>query len=344
VLDGLRPIVGTTGDIVVYPSSGTGAWEAALVNSLSPGSRVVMTGAGHFVELWSALAERLGYRVQRLSSDLRRGVDADRLCDVLAADREHTIAAVCVVHNETSTGVISRLADIRPAIESAGHSALLLVDAVSSLGSVMFDHDGWGIDVTIAGSQKGLMLPPGMGFNVIGRRALAAQAAAPTPRAYWDWMPHLEANRNGSFPYTPATNMLVALDVALEMLADEGMVNVAARHERHAQATRAAVRAWGLDIMSVDEREHSPTVTAVVVNEDDADDVRTVALEQYNMSLGAGLGALARRVFRIGHLGHLGDGELIGALGGVELALRRCGLDPRPGVGAAVDVLAGAAN
>lgn len=344
VLDAVKPVFGTRGPVVIYPSSGTGAWEAALVNTLSPGDRVLAFETGHFATLWRQIALRHGLTVDFVPGDWRHGVDPGRVAERLGADSGHTIKAVCVVHNETSTGVTSRIADVRRAMDSVGHPALLLVDTISSLGSVDYRHDEWGVDVTVAASQKGLMLPPGLGFNAISEKALRAHETATLARSYWDWTPILEANRNGSFPSTPATNLLYGLKVALRMLADEGSDAVYARHARHAEATRAAVRAWGLEVLCLDEREFSPVLTAVLLPEEhDADKVREVILEKFDMSLGAGLGKLKGRVFRIGHLGHFNDLTLAGTLAGVQLGLELAGVPiDETGINAALRVLGNA--
>ena len=341
VLAGLGPVFGTTQPVVVYPGSGTGAWEAALVNTLSPGDRVLAFETGHFALLWHAMATSLGLSVDLVPGDWRHGVDPAVVEERLAADTEHAIKAVCVVHNETSTGVTSRVPDVRRAMDSAGHPALLLVDTISSLGSIDYRHDEWGVDVTVGGSQKGLMLPPGLGFNAVSEKALAASRSAGLPKSYWDWEPIMATNRSGFWPYTPATNLLYGLRVALRMLDEEGLANVFARHQRHAAATRAAVRAWGLEVLCADEREHSGSLTAVLVpDEVDADEVRRVVLERFDMSLGAGLGRLAGTVFRIGHLGHFNDLMLAGTLSGVQMGLQLAGVKIDPaGVAAALAVL-----
>jgi alanine-glyoxylate transaminase / serine-glyoxylate transaminase / serine-pyruvate transaminase len=327
VLDAVKPVFATEGHVVIYPSSGTGAWEAALVNTLSPGDRVLAFETGHFATLWKAMAGALGLEVDFVPGDWRHGVDPEVVASRLADDDEHRVKAVCVVHNETSTGVTSRIPEIRAAIDSADHPALLLVDTISSLASIDYRHDEWGVDVTIAGSQKGLMLPPGLGFNAVSDKALAAARTSGLPKTYWDWTPILESNAKGFFPYTPATNLLYGLRVALQMLHEEGLPNVYARHQRHAEATRAAVRGWGLEVLCADEREHSGSLTAVLMPEGhDADAVREVALSRYDMSLGTGLGKLAGRVFRIGHLGHFNDLMLAGTLGGVQMSLRGAGV------------------
>jgi alanine-glyoxylate transaminase / serine-glyoxylate transaminase / serine-pyruvate transaminase len=332
VLPALGPVFGTSGPVVIYPSSGTGAWEAALVNTLSPGDRVLMSETGHFSTLWSELAGRLGLQVEVIPGDWRHGADPAEIAQRLAADEEQAIKAVCVVHNETSTGVTSRVPDVRAALDSVGHPALLLVDTISALASIDYRHDEWGVDVTVAGSQKGLMLPPGLGFNAISEKALAAARSARLPRSYWDWGPIIEANSRGFFPYTPATNLLYGLREACAMLAEEGLPSVFARHQRHAAATRAAVRAWGLEVLCADEREHSGSLTAVLLPAGhDADEVRRVILERFDMSLGAGLGRLAGTVFRIGHLGHFNDLTLVGTLGGVQMGLQLAGVPIKTG-------------
>jgi alanine-glyoxylate transaminase / serine-glyoxylate transaminase / serine-pyruvate transaminase len=346
VLAALGPVFGTSGPVVIYPSSGTGAWEAALVNTLGPGDRVLMSETGQFSTLWSELAGRLGLQVEVIPGDWRHGADPAEIGRRLAADDGHTIKAVCVVHNETSTGVTSRVPDVRAAIDEVGHPALLLVDTISSLASIDYRHDEWGVDVTVAGSQKGLMLPPGLGFNAISEKALAASRSAGLPRSYWDWGPMIEANARGFFPYTPGTNLLYGLREACAMLAEEGLENVFARHQRHAAATRAAVRAWGLEVLCADEREHSGSLTAVLLPDGhDADEVRRVILGKFDMSLGAGLGKLAGKIFRIGHLGHFNDLTLAGTLGGVQMGLQLAGVPIKPGgVEAALEHLREAAQ
>ena len=338
VLDGLRGVFKTGGPVVVYPSSGTGAWEAALVNTLSPGDRVLAFETGHFATLWRAMAERLGLEVRWVEGDWRRGVEPERVREELEADP--SVAAVMVVHNETSTGVTSRVPEVRAAIDAAGHDALLLVDVISSLGSIDYRHEDWGVDVTVGGSQKGLMLPAGLGFNAVSPKALAAAEQARLPRSYWDWRPIVEANATGFWPYTSATNLLYGLREALAMLREEGLEAVFARHARHAAATRAAVEAWGLEVLALDPREQSPVLTGVVVPEEiDADEVRRVILDRFDMSLGAGLGKLKSRIFRIGHLGDFNDLMLAGTLCGVEMGLRLSGVAIEPGVPAALELL-----
>jgi alanine-glyoxylate transaminase/serine-glyoxylate transaminase/serine-pyruvate transaminase len=341
LLSAIKPVFGTTGPVVIYPASGTGAWEAALVNTLSPGDRVLGSETGHFATLWRDMAKGLGLHVDFVPGDWRHGADPQTVEERLAADTSRSIKAVCVVHNETSTGVTSRVADIRRAIDAAGHPALLLVDTISSLGSIDYRHDEWGVDVTVAGSQKGLMLPPGLSFNAVSAKALEASRTAALPKSFWSWKPIIEANKNGFFPYTPATNLLFGLDEALRMLGAEGLPAVFARHSRHAEATRAAVRAWGLEVLCADEREYSGSLTAVLMPEGhDADKVREIILERFDMSLGTGLGRLAGRVFRIGHLGHFNDLTLAGTLAGVQMGLQLAGAPVEPaGVNAALDVL-----
>ncbi|MFI6218584.1 pyridoxal-phosphate-dependent aminotransferase family protein [Nocardia brasiliensis] len=343
LLHRLEPVFGTGNPVVVYPASGTGAWEAALVNTLSPGDRVIAFETGHFASLWRDMAERLGLIVDFVPGDWRRGADPAALAERLAADTGHEIAAVMVVHNETSTGVTSRIPEIRAAIDEADHPALLLVDTISSLGSIDYRHDDWGVDVTVACSQKGLMLPPGLSFNAISDKALAAATTARLPKSFWDWTPILDNNERGFYPYTPATNLLYGLREALIMLEEEGLPNVFARHRRHAAATRAAVHGWGLEVLCADAREYSGALTAVLLGaEYDADKVRRIILERFDMSLGTGLGRLAGRVFRIGHLGHFNDLMLAGTLSGVQMGLELAGVTVDPaGLPAALAVLRG---
>ncbi|MCP1402995.1 aminotransferase class V-fold PLP-dependent enzyme [Achromobacter insolitus] len=343
VLEGVKQVFQTQSPVVIFPSSGTGAWEAALVNTLSPGDRVLMVETGHFASLWRKLAGRLGLEVDFLEGDWRHPVDAAAIAARLAEDTAHGIKAVCVVHNETSTGVTSDIAAVRAAIDGAAHPALLMVDTISSLGSIDYRHDEWGVDVTVAGSQKGLMLPPGLAFNAVSARALAAADDARLPRSYWDWREMLAANARGYFPYTPSTNLLYGLHEALAMLREEGLPQVYARHSRHAQAARLAVAAWGLELLSLDPTAHSAALTAVIMPQGHgADAFRKLVLERFDMSLGQGLGKLADRVFRIGHLGHFNDLTLCGTLAGVEMGLAAAGVPHRPGgVQAAMEFLAG---
>ena len=332
VLGGLREVFQTTGPVVVYPASGTGAWEAALVNTLSPGDRVLMFETGHFATLWRELATRLGLEIEFVPGDWRSGVDPAAAEALLRADAGQRIRAVCAVHNETSTGVVSDIPALRRAIDAAAHPALLLVDTISSLGSIDYRHDAWGVDVTVGGSQKGLMLPPGLSFNAVGPKALAAAKTARMPRSYWDWGAMLVPNASGFFPYTPATNLLYGLREAIAMLREEGLGAVFARHARHAAATRAAVEAWGLEILARDPAERSNALTAVLMPEGhDADRLRAIILEGWDMSLGQGLGRMKGRIFRIGHLGDLNDLMLAGTLAGVELGLERAGVAFRRG-------------
>jgi alanine-glyoxylate transaminase/serine-glyoxylate transaminase/serine-pyruvate transaminase len=341
VLGGVASLAGTARPVALYPSSGTGAWEAALVNTLSLGDKVLAFETGHFALLWAAMAERLGLDVDLVPGDWRCGVQPERVFERLAADAGHAIKAVTVVHNETSTGTESDIPRIRAAIDAAAHPALLIVDAISSLGSIDYRHDEWGVDVTVWCSQKGMMLPPGLGLNAVSAKALGAARDARLPRSYWAWQPMLDAAQTGTFPYTPATNLLYGLRESLAMLGEEGLPAVFARHRRHAEATRRAVRAWGLEIVCRDPAEYSGTLTAVLVPGGcDADRVREIVLDRYNASLGAGLGRLAGRVFRIGHLGDLGDLMLAGTLCGVEMGLALAGVPiERAGVRAALDYL-----
>jgi alanine-glyoxylate transaminase/serine-glyoxylate transaminase/serine-pyruvate transaminase len=341
VLDGLQRVFQTSGPVVIYPSSGTGAWEAALVNTLSPEDTVLMFETGHFATLWRDMASRLGLRVEFVAGDWRHGVDPRAVEQKLAGDRGRTIKAVAVVHNETSTGVTSRIAAIRQAIDAAGHPALLLVDTISSLGSMDYRHDEWGVDVTVSCSQKGLMLPPGLGFNAISAKARAAATSARLPRSYWDWEPMIKDNAAGFFPYTPATNLLYGLREAVRMLMDEGLANVFARHQRFGEATRRAVSAWGLEVLCANPAEYSNALTAVLMPAGhDADAFRRIVLQRFDMSLGAGLGKLKGQIFRIGHLGDFNDLMLAGTLSGVEMGLAAAGVPfTRGGVTAALDSL-----
>ncbi|HZE11590.1 MAG TPA: aminotransferase class V-fold PLP-dependent enzyme [Burkholderiales bacterium] len=336
ILEGLKAVFQTKQPVVIYPASGTGAWEAALVNTLSPGDRVLMFETGQFAVLWNKMATRLGLAVDLVPTDWRRGVDPAAVEAKLKEDRAQSskaaIKAVCVVHNETSTGATSRIGAIRKAIDAAGHPALYLVDTISSLASIDYRHDEWGVDVTVAGSQKGLMLPPGLSFNCIGEKARKASASAKLPRSYWSWDEMLSNNKTGYFPYTPATNLLYGLHEALKMLAEEGLQNVFARHARHAEATRRAVRAWGLEILCNVPEEQSNSLTAVMMPAGhDADRLRKIILEAYDMSLGTGLGRLAGKVFRIGHLGDFNDLTLAGTLAGVEMGLELAGVPHKKG-------------
>ena len=341
VLAGLKDIFKTRAHVIIYPSSGTGAWEAALVNTLSPGDRVLMFETGQFATLWQRIAVKLGLVVDFVPGDWRRGVDPAEVEARLTEDRAHEIKAVLCVHNETSTGVTSRIGEIRAAIDRARHPALFMVDTVSGVGSIDYRHDEWGVDVTVTGSQKGLMLPPGLGFNAVSEKALAASKNAKLPKAYWAWDEMLASNRNGYFPYTPATNLLYGLNEAIAMLMEEGLDNVFARHARHGEATRCAVRAWGLEILCAEPREYSNVLTGIIMPAGhDADALRKGILDTFNMSLGQGLGKVAGKVFRIGHLGDINDLTLMGTLAGVEMGLQLAGVPAqRGGVDAAMRYL-----
>jgi alanine-glyoxylate transaminase/serine-glyoxylate transaminase/serine-pyruvate transaminase len=345
ILEGCREIFRCSGPVVVFPSSGTGAWEAAIVNTLSPGDRVLMYETGQFAVLWQQMAKRLGLDVEFVATDWRHGVDAADVERRLSEDRAHSFKAVMVVHNETSTGVTTRIGEVRKAIDRAKHPALFMVDTISSLASIDYRQDEWGVDVTISCSQKGFMLPPGLGFNAVSEKALAASKTNRMPRSYWDWAEMLKPNASGFFPYTPATNLLYGLREAISMLREEGLEQVFARHDRHAAATRAAVGTWGLEVLALDPLEYSSTLTAVLMPAGyDADELRKVALDKFDISLGTGLGKLKGKVFRIGHLGDFNDLMLVGSLGGVEMALRVAGVPHRDGgVQAAMEVLSKAA-
>lgn len=332
VLGGIRTIFRTRQPVIIYPSSGTGAWEAALTNCFSAGDKVLMYETGHFATLWKNMAVRLGLDPEFIESDWRGPADPAAIADRLRDDRNHAIKAVCVVHNETSTGVTSDIAAVRQAIDEADHPALLLVDTISSLASVDYRHDEWGVDVTVSGSQKGLMLPPGISFTALSEKAIAASRRSTMPRLYWSWEEMLEPNSRGFFPYTPATNILYGLSEAIDMLHEEGLDNVFSRHRRHAAAVRAAVGSWGMEILCRSSAHHSPVLTAVVMPEGhDADAFRAVVLERFDMSLGAGLSKVAGRVFRIGHLGDTNDLTILGALAGVEMGLVASGVPHTPG-------------
>jgi len=343
LLEGLKAIFKTKGPVVIFPASGTGAWEAALVNTLSPGDKVLMVETGHFATLWSRMAGRLGLELDFIPGDWRHGVDPGAVEARLADDRARKIKAVCIVHNETSTGVASRVAEVRKAIDAARHPALFMVDTISSLASIDYRHDEWGVDVTVAGSQKGLMLPPGLSFNALSEKARAAAKTARLPRSYWSWEEMLAANAGGFFPYTPATNLLFGLREAIAMLLEEGLDNVFARHDRHAEATRRAVRTWGLEVLCLDAREYSSSLTAVLMPPGhDADAFRKTTLERFKLSLGNGLGKLQGKVFRIGHLGDFNDLMLAGTLAGVEMGLLAAGVEVKAsGVATALAYLGG---
>jgi alanine-glyoxylate transaminase / serine-glyoxylate transaminase / serine-pyruvate transaminase len=342
VLEGLKQIFKTRQPVIIYAASGTGAWEAALANTLSSGDRVLMVETGHFATLWMKMAGKLGLQTDFIAGDWRHGVQAAVIEQKLREDTQHAIKAVCVVHNETSTGVTSNISRVRAAIDHARHPALFMVDTISSLASIDYRHDEWGVDVTVGGSQKGLMLPPGLSFNAVSEKALAASHSARLARSYWSWEEMLAHNRNGFFPYTPATNLLYGLREAIAMLLEEGLEKVFARHSRLAEATRRAVRAWDLDIVCADPEEYSATLTALLLPAGhDADRVRALILEHFDLSLGTGLGKLAGRVFRIGHLGYFNELMLAGTLCGVEMGLEIAGVPLRKtGVRAALDYLA----
>ncbi len=341
VLTDIKKVFQTQGPVIIYGASGTGAWEAALVNTLSAGDKVLMYETGHFATLWKKMAERLGLNAEFIAGDWRQGVDAARIGQCLAEDSQHRIKAVCVVHNETSTGVTSDIAAVRGAIDGAKHPALLMVDTISSLGSIDYRHEQWGVDVTVAGSQKGLMLPPGLSFNALSEKAIAASRSSGLPKSYWAWAEILEANKSGFWPYTPSTNLLYGLSEACDMLFEEGLNNVFARHERFAEATRCAVRAWGLEVFCANPVASSSSLTTVLMPEGhDADKFRKIVLDNFDMSLGVGLAKLAGKVFRIGHLGDFNELTLMGTLAGVEMGLRLAGVPHRSGgVAAAMDHL-----
>ena len=341
VLADIRTIFKTKNPVVIYTASGTGAWEAALVNTLAPGDRVLMYETGQFSTLWRNLAVKLGLEPVFMPGDWRHGADAAAIEARLAEDKGHTIKAVCVVHNDTSTGITSNVAAVRRAMDAAGHPALLMADVISSLGSIDYRHDEWQVDVTVGGSQKGLMLPPGLSFNAVSDKALAAAKSAGMRRSYWDWAEMIAANENGVFPYTPGTNLLFGLRAAIDMLHEEGLDAVFARHDRHAEATRRAVRRWGLETVCQNADEYSSALTAVMLPAgNDADSFRKIVLERFDMSLGNGLGKIAGKVFRIGHLGDFNDLMLAGTLCGVEMGLGLAGVPHRTGgVAAAMDYL-----
>jgi alanine-glyoxylate transaminase/serine-glyoxylate transaminase/serine-pyruvate transaminase len=343
VLEGMKHIFKTRNHVVIYPASGTGAWEAALANTLSPGDTVLMYETGHFATLWQKMALKLGLKPEFIAGDWRTGADPEAIEKRLREDSAKAIKAVCVVHNETSTGVVSRIAEVRKAIDAAKHPALLMVDTISSLASLDYRHDEWGVDVTVGGSQKGVMLPPGLSFNAVSAKALEAAKSAKLPRSFWDWSEMIASNKDGYFPYTPATNLLYGLREALKMLLEEeGLDNVFARHQRHGEATRRAVRAWGLEVLAKNPAEYSGSLTAVLMPAGhDADRLRKVILESFDMSLGTGLSKLAGKVFRIGHLGDFNDLTLMGTLAGCEMGLQLAGVPAKKeGVQAAMDYLA----
>ena len=331
-LSGIKDIFKTKSHVIIYPASGTGAWEAALVNTLSPGDTVLMVETGHFASLWVKLAKRLGLNAELIETNWRRGADAEEISQRLSLDKTGKIKAVCIVHNETSTGAMSDVARVRKSIDDTGHNALLMVDTISSLASSDFRHDEWGVDVTVSGSQKGLMLPPGLSFNAISKKAIGAYKTATLPRSYWDWGEQIEVNSAGAFPYTPATNLLYGLNEAIAMLKEEGLDNVFSRHKRHAEATRLAVQTWGLEVLCEEKEDFSNTLTAVLLPDGyNADEFRSVVLDNFNMSLGNGLSRLAGKVFRIGHLGDFNDLMLIASLGGIEMGLSKSSIPHQVG-------------
>ena len=331
-LEGIKTIFKTKSNVIIYPASGTGAWEAALVNTLNENDLALMVETGHFASLWNKMAQKLGIKTEFLKTDWQRGAMPEKIYERLKKDSEKQIKAVCVVHNETSTGSTSRIKEVRDAINSANHDALLMVDTISGLASMEYKHDEWGVDVTVSGSQKGLMLPPGLSFNAISEKAIKISRISGMRRSYWDWEEQIEANRSGSFPYTPATNLLYGLKEAIKMLHEEGLDKVFKRHDRHAKATRLAVQAWGLEVLCKEERDYSSVLTAVVLPEThNADNLRKIILENFNMSLGNGLSKLSGKVFRIGHLGDFNDLMLMGTLNGIEMGLDLAGIPHQKG-------------
>jgi len=341
VLEGMRNVFKTASPVIIFPASGTGAWEAALVNTLSPGDKVLMYETGQFATLWQKLASKLGLVVDFVAGDWRHGVDAAVLAEHLGADTDKQIKAVCVVHNETSTGITSNIPAVRAVLDEIGHPALLMVDTISSLGSIDYRHDDWGVDVSVGGSQKGLMLPPGLSFNAISDKALAATKTANLPASYWSWADMLQPNREGFFPYTPATNLLFGLRESISMLLEEGLDQVFARHTRLAEAARRAVAAWGFELLCLEPQDYSDVLTAVRMPPGfDADEFRKVVLDEFDMSLGSGLGKVAGEVFRIGHLGSFNELMMVGTLAGVEMGLAAGGVPHQPGgVAAAMEWL-----
>ena len=340
-LEGIKTIFKTAKPVIIYTATGTGAWEAALVNTLSPGDKVLMVETGQFAALWKKMAEKLGLVPEFITTDWRIGADPAAIEARLREDKKKEIKAVCFLHNETSTGCLSPVADIRKAIDKAGHPALLMVDTISSLASADYRHDEWGVDVSVGGAQKGLMLPPGMSFNAVSDKALAANKTSTLTKSFWAWDEMIAMNKVGFFPYTPATQMLHGLAVGIEMLHEEGLDNVFARHDRLAEATRRAIKAWGLDIICRDPKYYSPTITAVLLPDGhDADAFRSLALDTFNISYGASFGPYAKKYFRIGHLGDVNDGWQVGALAATEMALAVAGIPHKKGgVQAAMDYI-----
>jgi alanine-glyoxylate transaminase/serine-glyoxylate transaminase/serine-pyruvate transaminase len=341
VLAGMQRMLRTKQPVIIYPSSGTGAWEAAIVNVLQPGDKVLMCETGQFAVLWHGIADKFKLDVEFIPGDWRHGADLEQVEGRLTADKAHKIKAVCVVHNETSTGCVTSPLEVRKIMDRVKHPALLMVDTISGLGSMEYEHDAWGIDISVAGSQKGLMLPPGLGFNAVSEKALAVARANPALRSYWEWEEVIAFNKVGTFPYTPAINLLFGLREAIRMLEEEGMENVFARHRRHGEATRAAIKVWGLETQCQEQGAHSPVLTGVRMPEGhDSDHFRQVVLENFDMSLGTGLNKVKGKVFRIGHIGHFNDLMLMGTLSGVEMGLDLAHVPHRAGgVVAAMDVL-----
>mgnify|MGYP001322103623 FL=1 len=342
IIEGLKDVVkGRESTPIIFPSSGTGAWEASLVNILSEGDRILMFETGHFSTLWKTMAEKLGFNVEYIGGDWRSGVDAEKIADVIKKDKNHDIKAICMVHNETSTGVTSKIPSIIKIIKSLRHPAIIMVDTISSLGSIDYSHDDWNVDVTVAGSQKGLMLPPGIAFNFVSEKAIEISKSNNYKRSFWDWNEMITNNINGFFPYTPSTNILFGLEEALKLLKKEGLENVFRRHERHANATRLAVKNWGLELLPLNEDEHSNSLTSILFKEGvNADFIRKIILEKFNTSLGTGLGKWSGRIIRIGHLGDFNDPMLLGTLSSVEMGLSLGEIDHNSeGVKAAMNYL-----
>ena len=342
IIEGLKDVVkGRESTPIIFPSSGTGAWEASLVNILSEGDRILMFETGHFSTLWKTMAEKLGFNVEYIGGDWRSGVDAEKIADVIKKDKNHDIKAICMVHNETSTGVTSKIPSIIKIIKSLRHPAIIMVDTISSLGSIDYSHDDWNVDVTVAGSQKGLMLPPGIAFNFVSEKAIEISKSNNYKRSFWDWNEMITNNINGFFPYTPSTNILFGLEEALKLLKKEGLDNVFKRHERHANATRLAVKNWGLELLPLNEDEHSNSLTSILFKEGvNADFIRKIILEKFNTSLGTGLGKWSGRIIRIGHLGDFNDPMLLGTLSSVEMGLSLGEIDHNSeGVKAAMNYL-----
>ena len=342
IIEGLKEVVkGKESTPIIFPSSGTGAWEASLVNILSEGDRILMFETGHFSTLWKTMAEKLGFTVDYINGDWRSGVDAEKIADVIKKDKDHNIKAICMVHNETSTGVTSKIPSIIKIIKSLRHPAIIMVDTISSLGSIDYSHDDWDVDVTVAGSQKGLMLPPGIAFNFVSEKAIEISKSNNYKRSFWDWNEMITNNINGFFPYTPSTNILFGLEEALKLLKKEGLDNVFKRHERHANATRLAVKNWGLELLPLNEDEHSNSLTSILFKEGvNADFIRKIILEKFNTSLGTGLGKWSGRIIRIGHLGDFNDPMLLGTLSSVEMGLSLGEIDHNSeGVKAAMNYL-----